>query len=160
MTHYRSLCAIAAVALPVLLQPAALPAQSGAPWVETGERVRVDYVVTGTLLDHDDEVLVIQPDGESFDRQELALAQVDRVEAWRCCDRGKGFLVGALVGTGAALLGGAILQSLPSEPGTGANMAMAGAVLVGIPLGIGVGGAMGATVLAPRGWVRVEIPRP
>ncbi|MFO7894836.1 MAG: hypothetical protein R6U63_13965 [Longimicrobiales bacterium] len=84
-----------------------------------------------------------------------ALAAVERLEVWRCCTSHGSFLTGGLIGAGAVLVGGVILQLVPTES---ANMAMAGAVLMA-PVGFLVGGLIGKGAVGERpGWIEVPVP--
>ena len=155
--------------LPVLLlvaaplaAPGSLPAQAADPdsVLVPGERVRVRWDggrVTGTLVERDGNLLLVRPTGRDEDRR-LSLVGVDRLEVWGCCTEGGSFVRGGLIGAGLALAGGAILQMVPTES---ANMAMAGAVLVGVPVGFVVGGLIGSASAEPReGWIEVPVPEP
>lgn len=151
--------------LPLLLGlPKALAAQATGPELTVGERVRADYGVyvdfTGTLLEQDERWLSVQPDDSTAAPRLIPLADIQRLEAWRCCDRANGFVRGAFLGAGLALAGGFILSTAPTDPGTGANMAMAGAVIVGVPAGILVGGLVGRQAWSPHTWVEVPTPNP
>ncbi len=151
-----SLRPAALIALVILLQPGLVRAQEAPASAELGERVRVDYVLSGTLVERDGRLLMVKPDAGG-PLESVALSDINRLEAWRCCNRMEGFFMGAMIGVGTAVAGGLVIQALDSGGEGGANMAMAGVVLVGIPIGVLVGGGIGSSALAPHHWVEVGL---
>ena len=142
------------------MAPGRLPAQEAGSVLVPGERVRIRWDggrVTGTLVERDGNLLLVRPTGRDEDRR-ISLAGVNGLEVWGCCTERGSFVRGGLIGAGLALVGGAILQMVPTES---ANMAMAGAVIVGVPVGFVVGGLIGRATAGPgEGWIEVPVPEP
>lgn len=154
------LAILSLVSLPWAVADAQAP-EAGIP---ARGRVRVhapavsQSAVTGRYdgLEADSLSLVLPPMGS---RMRIPLSEVTRLEVSDGRNSGRAAAVGALIGFGAGLAGGILCLALcPSEPGSGANLAPAGGLVLGIVVGIPVGAVVGGTVFAPERWRPMPIP--
>lgn len=133
-------------------------AQDSAPLLVAGSRVRLSPLaaapITGTMVGLDGTGFVLRPDSGAT-TMEIPLDRIARIDVWACCSTGQEFAAGALIGAGLAVVGGLLLQQRPTA---GANMAMAGVVLVGLPVGVIGGGLLGMHLLSLDTWVPVPVP--
>ena len=137
------------------------------PALEPGVPIRVTLIGAdrssyGRFVDVDPDVLRLRRDDGSNMILSLPVEEIEEIgQEVQPPDRDQAALRGGLYGAGIALVGGALLQAMPSQT---PNMAMAGGMVLAIPLGA-VGAMLGN--MAARGEyepvsLRVEAapPRP
>jgi hypothetical protein len=141
------------------ISPVALSAQTTDPELLESDWIRIHTAgirtpLVGRFVGYDGVVLLV--DAREGDLTRVALDRVDQLER-RVARETLGFWNGALIGAGGTLLGGLVLQAF-GDPGNGANLAMAGAAVLAVPIGL-VGGVVGSSI-SRETWEEVAVLRP
>ena len=152
----RALLVVAAAALASTASTAAAGAQQAAPPVATGDYVRVRLhdgpPVQGHLRQVHEASIEVEADGGTL--RLLDRDDVVGVERSVRVSRSRGFAEGALLGAVVWLAGGFVLQTM--DPGGGANLAVAGAMITS-PLAA-IGGGLVGIPLRRSTWQPARLP--
>lgn len=155
----RGRAALLALAATSLVATSPLHAQVTEPEIEPGERVRVSAQgygapIDGRLIGFEQGMVRVRSSGRQIG---VALDAVQAIERRVLHpDRDSYGKRGAWIGAGIAIGTGLVLSFVPS--GEGANMAMAPALFVGVPLGVVLGRHIGRE--AADDWEAVDILAP